>query len=99
MTTTITVKGQVTLPKKVREAAGIKPGDAVEVRATASGVLIEKPRGGDYRARLYALGQRGLIRDGMTTDAFMKEMRGDPDRDPGLRPRPRPRRMAKPKRG
>jgi AbrB family looped-hinge helix DNA binding protein len=87
MATTVTVKGQVTLPKKVREAAGIKPGDTVEVRATASGVLIEKPRADDYRARLHALSKRGLIRDGMATDEFMKQMRGDPDRDPGFKPR------------
>jgi antitoxin PrlF len=37
MTTTVTVKGQVTLPKKVRDAAGIQPGDRVEVRATGIG--------------------------------------------------------------
>ena len=87
MTTTVTVKGQVTLPKKVREAAGIKPGDKVEVRATGSGVLIEKPRAdNDYKARLYALSKQGLFRDKMTTDEFMKEMRGDPDLDPGFNP-------------
>jgi AbrB family looped-hinge helix DNA binding protein len=27
MTTIITVKGRVTLPKKVRDAVGLKPGD------------------------------------------------------------------------
>jgi antitoxin PrlF len=44
MTTTITVKGQVTLPKKVRDAVGLKPGDKVEVRVTATGgIYIEKP--------------------------------------------------------
>ena len=43
MATTVTVKGQVTLPKAVRDAVGIKPGDRVEVHATPSGgVLIEK---------------------------------------------------------
>jgi AbrB family looped-hinge helix DNA binding protein len=43
-TTTITTKGQVTLPKHVRDAVGLKPGGEVEVRATAAGgVYIEKP--------------------------------------------------------
>src|SRR6266446_10996122 len=65
MTTTITVKGQVTLPKKVRDAVGLKPGDKVEVRATASGgVYIEKPGAQEaYKADLYALAERRLIRD------------------------------------
>lgn len=77
MTTTVTAKGQVTLPKQVREAAGIKPGDKVEVRATASGgVYIEKPGALDqYEARLRALAKRRLIR-GITTDEIMEMSRG-----------------------
>jgi antitoxin PrlF len=79
MTTTVTVKGQVTLPKAVREAAGLKPGDKVEVRATASGgVYIEKPGAAPaYRARLEALAKQRLIRGGMTTDEFMEFSRGE----------------------
>ena len=75
---TITVKGQVTLPKKVRDAAGLKPGDAVEVRATASGgVYIEKAGvRPTYRERLEALAKRRLIR-GMSTDEFMEFSRGE----------------------
>ncbi len=84
-TTTISVKGQVTLPKRIREIVGLKPGDEVDIRATASGgVYIEKPgasRG--YRERLYALAKERPIRD-MTTDEFMKMMRGDPAEDPPL---------------
>jgi antitoxin PrlF len=78
MTTTITVKGQVTLPKDVREAVGLKPGDKVEVRATASGgVYIEKPgTSRSYRERLEALAKRRPIRD-MTTDEFMQFSRGE----------------------
>jgi antitoxin PrlF len=86
MATRVTVKGQVTLPKQVRDAVGIKPGDRVEVRATASGaVIIEKPgTDDDYRARLYALAKRRLIR-GITTDELMRMTRGDPALDPPLK--------------
>lgn len=89
MATTVTVKGQVTLPKEVRDAVGIKPGDKVEVCATASGgVYIEKAGAKDnYKERLYALAKQRLIKDDLTTDEFMKEMRGDPDLDPGFNPR------------
>ncbi len=83
MATTVTVKGQVTLPKKVRDAAGIQPGDKVEVRATAAGgVIIEKAGADDgYKRRLYDIARRRPIR-GITTDEFMKELRGDPAEDP-----------------
>ena len=82
MTTTVTVKGQVTLPKQVREATGIRPGDRVDVRATAAGtVVIEKSGGGDnYRARLQALAERKLISG--ATDELMRMTRGDPADDP-----------------
>jgi antitoxin PrlF len=78
MSTKVTIKGQVTLPKKVREAAGIKPGDRVDVRPTASGgVLIEKPGTMDeYEAKLRALAKRRIVR-GMTTDEFMEMSRGE----------------------
>jgi antitoxin PrlF len=78
--TKITVKGQVTLPKRVRDAVGLKPGDTVDVRATSSGgVYIEKPGTSEsYKARLHAIAKRRLIRD-VTTDEFMEsnECRSD----------------------
>jgi antitoxin PrlF len=85
MATTMTIKGQVTIPKSVRDEVGMKPGDKLDVRTAADGsVIIEKPQS-DYKARLYALAKRRLIRDGMTTDEFMKMMRGDPANDPPLK--------------
>ena len=78
MNTTITQKGQVTLPKQVRDAVGLKPGDRVEVRATASGgVYIEKPGAQTaYQAKLRALMERRPIR-GITTDEIMEMSRGE----------------------
>jgi AbrB family looped-hinge helix DNA binding protein len=86
MATTVTVKGQVTLPKKVREAVGIRPGDRVEVRATAAGgIVIEKPNSrSDYMKRLYALAERRIIR-GITTDELMDMTRGEMDPLTGIR--------------
>ena len=37
MATSMTVKGQVTIPKRVREAAGLKPGSRVEFRVNRDG--------------------------------------------------------------
>ncbi|MEJ0028680.1 MAG: AbrB/MazE/SpoVT family DNA-binding domain-containing protein [Rhizomicrobium sp.] len=86
MTTTVTVKGQVTLPKDVRDAVGIGPGDKVEVRATASGaIIIEKPgTSGEYKARLYEIAKRRVIR-GITTDELMDMTRGAIDPATGNR--------------
>ena len=77
MTTTVTVKGQVTLPKSVRDAAGIAPGDRVEVHATGPGsVMVKKPGVSDYRTRALELAKRRIIR-GVTTEEFMEMMRGE----------------------
>ena len=78
MTTNVTVKGQVTIPKDVREAAGIRPGDRVEVRATAAGSVIIEKAGmkADYKARLYALAREQPIK-GITTEELMELTRGD----------------------
>jgi antitoxin PrlF len=40
MATRITIKGQVTIPKKVREALHLAPGDGVEFRPNANGEFV-----------------------------------------------------------
>jgi antitoxin PrlF len=74
----IAAKGGVTLPKSVRDAVGLKPGDVVDVQATSSGgVYIEKPGAAKrYRERVRALVKRRPIRD-ITTDELMEFSRGE----------------------
>lgn len=78
MTTTITSKGQVTIPKRVRDAAGLKPGTAVEVEFDHGAAVVRPARRiakSDFRRRIEKV--RGTLDLGMTTDEFMKLMRGD----------------------
>lgn len=42
MTYTVTVKGQVTIPKKVRDALGLKPGDQVAFVVDDRGEVVVK---------------------------------------------------------
>jgi antitoxin PrlF len=80
-TTTVTVKGQVTLSKAVRDASGIHPGDKVRARALPEGgVLIERDRPDarqdEFKRTLQEIAARKPFR-GMTTDETMRLTRGD----------------------
>jgi AbrB family looped-hinge helix DNA binding protein len=81
MATTVTVKGQVTLPKAVRQAAGIRPRDRVTVRVRPEGgVIVEAVASCEgasvYLQHLEAVSRRRSIRN-MITDELMAMTRGD----------------------
>jgi AbrB family looped-hinge helix DNA binding protein len=46
--TTLTVKGQVTIPKHVRDALGLAPGDGVEFAVNAHGEVVVSRSGGRH---------------------------------------------------
>jgi antitoxin PrlF len=77
MLTTVTSKGQVTIPKKVRDLLGIKPGSAVEFALTANGevVLRHGKRRAKSALRRFA-GLRGAATVKMSTDEIMALTRG-----------------------
>jgi antitoxin PrlF len=86
MATRVTVKGQVTLPKAVRDAAGIRAGDLVTVRALPEGgVVVEREAAPDemaaFLARLEEIAERKPMKDGPfganTTDEIMKVLRDE----------------------
>jgi AbrB family looped-hinge helix DNA binding protein len=76
MATTVTSKGQVTIPKRVRERLDIQPGSRVEFDVTPSGHVLLLKVGGEQAANRFAalLGRAG---PGMTTDEIMALTRGE----------------------
>jgi AbrB family looped-hinge helix DNA binding protein len=76
MTPTVTRKGQVTIPKPVRDHLGIGPGSKVAFRRGADGlIIIERADGTRPPSPLAQLvGDAG---PGMTTDEIMALTRGD----------------------
>jgi antitoxin PrlF len=77
MKSTISTKGQVTVPADVRRRLGLRPGTVVTFEIRDNGVLMRKGGAGRHPVdRVY-----GLLRLPKSTDALLDEMRG-----------PRPRR-------
>ena len=77
MNSSISSKGQVTVPKPVRDRLGLRPGTVVEFELTAGGVVMRKGHKGERPVDRV----RGVLRDVVNTDEFIDAMRG---------PRPKP---------
>ena len=77
MTTTVTSKGQVTIPKRVREALGIKPGSAVDFELTPAGdVMLRHGTHKAKRATRRFAALRGVASVKMSTDEILALTRG-----------------------
>jgi len=75
MTTTVTSKGQVTIPKPVRDRLGLEPGSAVDFELAPDGRVVLIKVGGDRpKSRFEAL--RGSAGQGLSTDEIMALTRG-----------------------
>jgi AbrB family looped-hinge helix DNA binding protein len=81
LATTVTVKGQVTLPKAVREAGGIRPGDRVNVRVRPEGGVIIETEAAARSAEAYMKGLKDMSRRrpfrGFSTEEIMRMTRGE----------------------
>lgn len=76
MATTVTSKGQVTIPKPVRDRLAIQQGDAVEFELMADGrVVLVKVDGATPKSRFERL--RGRAGPGLSTEQIMALTRGD----------------------
>jgi len=97
----MTSKGQVTIPKHIREKLGVGPGDDIGFREEGQVVILEnesensvKPGFAERIKRMQALvaemerdGRKAPL--GMTVDEYMNMMRGfsDDANDPGFQRR------------
>lgn len=76
MNTKITTKGQVTVPKTIRDLLGLKPGSEVNFRyGPNQEVILERADGERPPSRFAKL--RGHAGPGLTTDELMAMLRGD----------------------
>lgn len=77
----VTTKGQVTIPKAVREAMGIKPGDEVIFEETDEGYVIQKDAPTTAEGTDPFEKYRGMADSGATMPERMRRLRGEYPRE------------------
>lgn len=70
--TRVTSKGQVTIPKEVRDELGIRPGDEIEFVQTENGYRIEKELDENPFEKW-----RGVAETDKSVEERMSELRGE----------------------
>jgi len=87
MQTTHTSKGQVTIPKRIRDSLSLVPGSKLTFDVNNSGELVLRPDSASQERRRPDRFDRALgaseIKTGCTTDEYMEYIRGYSD-DPVL---------------
>jgi AbrB family looped-hinge helix DNA binding protein len=72
MKTTVSEKGQITIPKPLRVRLGIRTGQVLEVKEERGCLVMSKQaRPNDAVAKLY-----GILKLGRSTNEIMEELRG-----------------------
>ncbi len=74
MKTVVSERGQVTIPKALRERLGIRPGEVLDFEEEHGHLVAYKTAPSDPVDAVY-----GIIRLDGGTDAFVAELRGDAD--------------------
>ena len=82
--TTVTSKGQVTIPKQIRDRKAITTGTRLEVIERGDEIVLRKARkeakskeGKDPEFEAYLDKFRGTLDLGMSTDEYMELLRGE----------------------
>jgi AbrB family looped-hinge helix DNA binding protein len=78
MDATVAERGQITLPKEVRDALGLTKGTKLTIEIDGGRIVMRK----NVRDALEKIRGRFKLPDGMTTDDVMRELRGRAPGDP-----------------
>jgi antitoxin PrlF len=73
MKTTVSVKGQITIPKAVRDSLGIRAGTVLEISAVEGRMIAKKKESQDPIARWRG---KGSLPVGNSVDEYLKAVRG-----------------------
>jgi antitoxin PrlF len=71
MKSTISEKGQVTIPKEIRDRLGLKPGSVIEFAAVNGQIIGRKMPTDDPVAAV-----TGIIKPTLDVDRYLKQTRG-----------------------
>jgi len=74
MRTKVSEKGQITVPKSLRERLGIRPGDELDVVDQDGKLVLSKAAADDPVAAVY-----GILGTNLDTDVIIEELRGPVD--------------------
>jgi AbrB family looped-hinge helix DNA binding protein len=74
MKSTVSEKGQVTIPKPLRDRLGIQPGQVLDFEEDRGRLVARKVSEQDPVDAVY-----GILKIGRPTDELITEMRGDAD--------------------
>jgi antitoxin PrlF len=78
MATNLTSKGQVTVPKRIRDYLGLKPGASVTFARLDSGEIVLRPARAGAKPKTSKFGKlRGRATVRMTTEAILALTRGN----------------------
>jgi len=72
--TKVSEKGQITVPKQLRDRLGIRPGDELDVADEGGRIVLSKAVADDPVAAVY-----GILGTNLDTDAIIEELRGPVD--------------------
>lgn len=81
MGTTVTSKGRITIPKRVRDLLGIGRGSTIDFERAADGCIVLVKGGKKARPNRFAR-LRGHVGKGLSTAEIMAMTRGESQHDP-----------------